>query len=129
MLKRNGQNLTEYAIIIAVAIAAIVGMQGYVKRGLQAKHKDAAEYAISYLRRQTGATAKEMPLQYEPDYIKSDYVTTENSRIRSTLDDGDAGREIVFDTTSRTGTYEILPVDPTSEKPEFEEIIPTPIEP
>jgi len=111
MLDKNGQNLSEYVLIVAVVIAAVVGMQTYVKRGLQAEHKDAVEYAITSLRNATDATSEELPLQYEPDYLKSTHTITRNSNIRTGLKGGDATKNVIIDNTQRTGISEILPVD------------------
>jgi Flp pilus assembly pilin Flp len=67
--KRKGQSTLEYAIIIAVVVAALVGMQVYMKRGLQGKIKEATD--------QIGE-------QFSPDhtYINSTIIsntyTTEN---------------------------------------------------
>lgn len=40
--KRNGQSTAEYAILIGVVIAAVIGMQTWVGRSLKAKIRDAA---------------------------------------------------------------------------------------
>ena len=40
---RNGQSTLEYAILIAVVVAAAIGMQIYVKRGLQGRLRQSAE--------------------------------------------------------------------------------------
>lgn len=39
LFAKKGQSTAEYAILIGVVIAAAVGIQTYVKRGLQAKFK------------------------------------------------------------------------------------------
>jgi Flp pilus assembly pilin Flp len=38
-LNKKGQNTLEYAIIIAVIVAALIAMQSYIKRGIQGKLK------------------------------------------------------------------------------------------
>lgn len=43
MLNKKGQNTAEYAILIALVIAAAVGMQTYVKRGWQGRMKDTSD--------------------------------------------------------------------------------------
>jgi hypothetical protein len=40
---RKGQNTAEYAILIALVIAAAVAMQTYVKRGMQGRVHDASD--------------------------------------------------------------------------------------
>lgn len=54
----KAQSLAEYALIISVVLAAIIGMQVYVKRGLQARLKTFVD----------GATGTR---QYEPYYTDS----------------------------------------------------------
>jgi hypothetical protein len=40
---RKGQNTAEYAILIGLVVAAALGIQTYVKRGLQGRIKDAGD--------------------------------------------------------------------------------------
>jgi len=42
-LNKKGQNTLEYAVIIAVIVAALIAMQGYIKRGVQGKLKASAD--------------------------------------------------------------------------------------
>jgi hypothetical protein len=44
LLKRNkAQSTAEYAIVIGLVIASVLGMQTYVKRGLQGRTHDASQ--------------------------------------------------------------------------------------
>ncbi len=44
-LKRNGQSLVEYTLVIAIVGAAVVAMSTYVFRAVQGKQKEiAAEF-------------------------------------------------------------------------------------
>jgi len=43
ILGKKGQNTAEYAILIALVIAAAVAMQTYVKRGMQGRVHDASD--------------------------------------------------------------------------------------
>lgn len=63
-MNKRGQNTAEYAILIALVVAAVVAMQTYVKRGLQGGVKFAVDKA-------GGNTS-----QYEPYYLQSSYNTT-----------------------------------------------------
>ena len=61
-LNSMGQHLAEFALVFSVVIAAIFGMQIYVKRGLQARYHTLMD----------GATAANRALrQYEPYYASS----------------------------------------------------------
>jgi len=45
MKKAKGQSIGEYALVLALVSAAILGMSIYVKRGIQARLKGAADYS------------------------------------------------------------------------------------
>jgi len=67
--KPKGQGLVEYAILLGLVTAAFIGMRLYINRGLQARYKDGADYAIKKIRNAAGDTS--LPLQYEPYYKES----------------------------------------------------------
>ncbi len=70
---RSGQSLTEYAILFSVVAAAMLGMQLYFKRGVQAKVKDVSDVLAQAESGTTGSL-----LQYEPYYTAvSDYSVTQ----------------------------------------------------
>jgi hypothetical protein len=71
-LRKKGQNTAEYAILIGLVIAAVVTMQTYVKRGLQARTKGAVEY----FNRESGLSGN---FQYEPYYSESSYRVLQNT--------------------------------------------------
>lgn len=83
MLSRKGQNTAEYAILIALVIAAAVAMQTYVKRSVQGGVK----YTVDKLKDKTG--------QYEPYYLESEYTTTQQTFQESeeTKEDGEVERK------------------------------------
>lgn len=105
---KKAQNTAEYAILIALVIAAAMAIQTYVKRGLQAKVRDAV---IGY----TTSTADlgEGTAQYEPYYLESDFTTTQNAaQDVSELDGGGWNRDVSQDATGRTGYQEnTVPID------------------
>ncbi len=70
--KSKGQGLVEYAILLGLVTAAFMGMRLYVTRGLQARYKDGADYAIKMIRDDVGDSA--LPLQYEPYYKEESYA-------------------------------------------------------
>ncbi len=102
MFKFNlrGQSTAEYAIVIGLVIAAVVAMQVYVKRGLQAKVKDAVDYKAE------NDTITDPKLQFEPDYSRYDMQTTRDVTEKTKVSEGGgvtrtiaAGGEV----SSRTG--------------------------
>ncbi len=127
MLKhRRGQSTAEYAIVFAVVLAALVGMQIYVKRGAQARLKlgvdeftKAGSEALPWLEGSGSAlegdvTLKRSGSQYEPYYAESSYTTTRQSTtnedidlpggtITRTIPTDDAGKE---KTTRKAGGYQ-----------------------
>ena len=102
---RKGQSTAEYAIVIGLVIAAAVAMQVYVKRSIQGKMKDAADYndpsstAIGI-----GDTG-----QFEPEYSSTKGMTsTRNAtEVATTNTGGNITRAIQDeDVSTRTGnTY------------------------
>ncbi len=80
---KKGQNTAEYAILIALVIAAAVAMQTYVKRGMQGRVHDAVEYSYKGVTKEadwinitsTKASAPGKPetglSQYEPIELSS----------------------------------------------------------
>ena len=71
-LNKRAQSTAEYAIVIALVIAAAVAMQVYVKRGLQAKVKGTVDFNPD----PTVFKGK----QYEPYYSESNMDTTREAR-------------------------------------------------
>ncbi|MCK9431218.1 MAG: hypothetical protein M0R17_14715 [Candidatus Omnitrophica bacterium] len=114
MFKSNkkGQSTAEYAIIIGVVIAAVVAMQVYVKRGIQAKFKDASDAKVAV----DGGSdyGVNSYKQFEPQYsTTSDMVSSKDITEKATVSaGGGVKREIVGEeVSSRTGTQEILATD------------------
>jgi Flp pilus assembly pilin Flp len=66
---KKGQNTAEYAILIALVVAAAIAMQTYVKRSLQGGIK----YVVDKSGKTSGTT------QYEPYYLESKYTSTVNA--------------------------------------------------
>jgi len=94
MGNRRGQSVAEYAILVGVVVAAIVGMQVYVKRSLQGKVKAVADSFA------TDASGVVSPLQYEPYYTGAGETETKVVRQKATEKMTAGGR------ISRTGIDE-----------------------
>ncbi len=78
----HGQSTAEYAIVIALVLGALVGMQTYVRRAINARLADAADNVIPNTEESVGtatqfsaATATRL-YQFEPGYAKSDTLST-----------------------------------------------------
>lgn len=74
-LNKKGQSTLEYAVIIAVVVAALIAMQVYFKRGVQGKMREATD--------QIGE-------QYSPGNTTSIYNTTAVVTSEETVVGGDA---------------------------------------
>ncbi len=64
---KKAQQTAEYALLISLVVAAVIAMQTYVQRSIQARIHDAS----SYLTSQTSAMGNTE--QYEPYYLETDY--------------------------------------------------------
>lgn len=104
MFKRKGQNVAEYSILIALVVGAAVAMQVYVKRGLQARVKDAVDYTGNTTA--SGLTFKTK--QYEPYYQDSKMdVNSQRSYQDKVAADGALDRSAISETTTRqASSYE-----------------------
>lgn len=73
---KKAQNVAEYAILIALVVGAIIAIQTFAKRALQARVRDASQYMTDQTNfgQFTGDTYNTG--QYEPYYLQS--ATTAN---------------------------------------------------
>lgn len=84
---RKGQNMAEYSILIALVIAAAIGMKLYVQRGIQARVHDESDQigqAVATGSAKDWSTifsgtmkdpATQLETQYEPDYFSKKATT------------------------------------------------------
>lgn len=87
-MRKRAQNITEYAVLLAIIASAIVAMQVYVKRGVQGRIKELAD--------QLG------PTHHEESNIISDYTTIQQGTTVQTYNAGVSGSR-VNETVIRTG--------------------------
>jgi hypothetical protein len=67
-MKKNGQALLEYTVLITCFIAALIAMQIYIKRGFSGRLKD---------------TADSLGDQYDPKDTDSDFTTSLDSNVNT----------------------------------------------
>ena len=84
ILNKKGQNTAEYALLIGLVVAAIIAMQTYVQRALQARIRGAAQYLVN------NTPGLGNTDQYEPYYLQTNYVVT-----RDTVSQEQLGNELV----------------------------------
>ena len=78
-LNRKGQNTAEYALLISLVVAAIIAMQTYAQRALQARIRDASQFMV------TGTGTLGTTDQYEPYYLTTNYEVTRDTAQREIL--------------------------------------------
>lgn len=99
---KKAQTTAEYAILIGLVVAALLAMQTYVKRGLNAKMKDATDFYTSTAG--VGSTA-----QYEPYYFGQSLTSGQTGSETKTLATGGQETHASDLTSTRTGTTQIGP--------------------
>jgi hypothetical protein len=98
---KRAQNTAEYAILIALVIAAAMAIQTYVKRALQGKVRDSVVFYADSTS-ELGETS-----QYEPYYLESSFTTTQDAKtVASEEEGGSWTRQVESDDTNRQGTQE-----------------------
>lgn len=85
---KKAQNTAEYALLIALVVAAVIAMQTYAQRTLQARIRDASLYLVN----KTGDLGNTQ--QYEPYYLTTNYTITRT---------GDETEELAVNLVSRSG--------------------------
>ena len=109
MWSRNkGQVLLEYGVVLVLVLTALISMQLYIQRSLQARAKEATDKAVREIHQAKGTSA--LPTQYEPYYQESDILATSSSKIVSSYSpEGKTSEVIDYDRTERTGRRYELP--------------------
>jgi len=103
---KKAQSTAEYAIMIALVIGAVVAMQTYVKRGLQGRLFDAVTYLANAGSNVLVGGRQNSTLQYEPDYMASNFTTTKSDDM-SFIMDNETTRQSGSTNTSRGGSQNV----------------------
>jgi len=69
---KKAQQTAEYALLISLVVAAVIAMQTYAQRTIQARIRDASQYLA------TETSALGRTNQYEPYYLDSSYTVVRN---------------------------------------------------
>jgi uncharacterized protein (UPF0333 family) len=111
---KKGQSTAEYAIVIGLVLAAAVAMQVYVKRGIQAKMKDASDAKIEATGGEDFGVNSVEGGQYDPDYITSPGLTSSRDAEKTeTMSAGGKVERITVggDKSTRSGVQVIEAVE------------------
>jgi hypothetical protein len=75
---KKAQQTAEYAILIALVVGAVIAMQTYAQRTIQARIRGASKYMASGAGESTGLGQNILgtDLQYEPYYLDQQYDVT-----------------------------------------------------
>lgn len=111
MSRRAGQSTIECAFLVAILIAAAIGMQVYVKRGFMGRYKQLFESSgDAYIPKGTTAT---------PEVLVQSGTSSNTVRVRKIQKDGIDYREtnvrFKFDATTSEQGSEIVTVDASKE--------------
>jgi len=107
MLKRKGQNIAEYSILIALVIAAAVAMQTYIRRGVQGRMADAVDHAPD-TDLIAGQPIQFTSKQYEPYYRDSSHEIESTRELEEDwVERGGISRDNLEEETTRaSGSYD-----------------------
>ena len=101
---RKGQNTAEYAILIGVIVAAAIAMQIYIRRGMQARIKDAVDFTKTADSDVGGNVFDHNVSQYEPYYMNTNFTTVQSGGSSEEMQTGGGVvRNSMGETTQRTG--------------------------
>jgi Flp pilus assembly pilin Flp len=106
-LRRNkkAQQTAEYALLISLVVAAVIAMQTYAQRTIQARIRDASGYLA------TETSALGGTNQYEPYYLETSYDIYRDN-IRTEIQDNDTVGLDTFTNRSRgSGGYQVQKYD------------------
>jgi|GEM_PF-581551 len=104
--KNRGQNVAEYAILIALVVGAIIAMQKFAQRGLQGRVRDATKFMVdntNFSSSMPNATETYGTGQYVPYYEDTSY-TTGKSDTETKSGDATDERFAIDSTSTRTGS-------------------------
>ena len=99
----RGQCVLEYALLVGLIVAALVGVEVYARRGLQARIRTAVDGAVQAI----GARR-----QYEPYYTQTDSTVRQDSQVTITYAPGGAIiRREIGDTVVEPGGTQVVGAD------------------
>ena len=108
MRASKAQSLAEYAVLVALIVAALAGINVYLKRGLQARYKTLVDAAAIV----TKSTGEKVGIsQYEPYYAQSEQTTDQQQATTYTHQPGGAVTRGISSSVTVTGATETTGLD------------------
>ncbi len=112
IFSKKGQNMAEYSILIALIVAAAIGMKVYVQRGMQARIHDESDALINKISNDAVVKTSWTEIskanvtavkQYEPDYLTKEATTeTVKDEEKYTLEKGGTTKQEITKTTKQS---------------------------
>jgi len=104
--KAKGQSTAEYAVVIAIVLGAVIGMQTFVKRSLQARYKVATETLTIPKGSNDLSTFNSALTQYEPYYAEQNITSVRNELLteRYATGTGQFSKNGLLTSVNRSGT-------------------------
>lgn len=108
---KKAQNVAEYALLIALVVAAVIAMQTYAQRALQAKIRDTSAFMTSVSGSLAGNAALGTTAQYEPYYLHTDYDVTTSDSDTQLLVSNTVRQEVVSNRMRGAGGFQVYTYD------------------
>lgn len=105
ILLKRAQSLSEYALVLSLVFAALVAIQLYVRRGVQARLKDATDTPMSLA--QQANPDKKLFFQYEPYYSEYETEVGLLKTDKKSRSEGEFRKDFDIDSRVTTGTYKV----------------------
>ncbi len=101
---KKAQQTAEYALLISLVVAAVVAMQTYAQRALQARIRSASNYMATQM--SDHGFNDDGQLQYQPYYLQKEYnvETSDDTKVLYSAQAG-FGENRATDTLRRAGGY------------------------
>lgn len=100
--RKLGQSTAEYAVLIALVVAAVIAMQTQVKRSLQARMYDATRYLVNQTSN-LGST-----LEFEPTYLATEFNVTRDTEETTRLGLNEVGMNSTANIVRDTGGFQVF---------------------
>ena len=112
VFNKKGQNMAEYSILIALVVAAAVGIKLYVQRGIQARVHDQSDALVNQISGSDFSAISNVAVtankQYEPDYFSKQATTdtTQNTEDYTLTKGGTTSKDTTKTTSQAAQDYE-----------------------
>ena len=90
---KKAQQTAEYAILIALVVGAVIAMQTYAQRTIQARIRGASMYLSRGADEPVAQNVLGTDLQYEPYYLSQQYNVTRDEQTTEIQDPNRIGKE------------------------------------